>query len=87
MYRAVVRGDVQGVGFRATAKYIADRKGLNGTARNLQDGSVEIVLDGPRAALEQFLRDIEQRLPTGCIQKVEISDYSSSAIRGFSILR
>jgi len=54
--RAVVRGRVQGVGFR---DYVLTRAGylrLSGYVRNLPDGrSVEVVAEGPRAELEQLL--------------------------------
>lgn len=38
----IVRGRVQGVGFRRYVKQIADKAGLTGTVRNISDGSVEI---------------------------------------------
>jgi acylphosphatase len=52
---AVVRGWVQGVGFRWWVQAQADRLRLAGHARNLADGGVEVVAEGPRERLEQFL--------------------------------
>ena len=55
----IVRGRVQGVGFRWFAWREAERLGLGGFARNLRDGSVEVVSQGSDAALdllEQALR-------------------------------
>lgn len=52
---AIVRGDVQGVGFRY---YVADHAGdagLRGWVRNLPDGAVECVAEGPRPALEDLV--------------------------------
>ncbi len=56
MYRmtAHIAGDVQGVGFRAYARSRAQALGLSGFARNLADGSVEVVAEGSRDPLEQF---------------------------------
>ncbi len=55
-----VHGRVQGVGFRATAKDYADELGLKGYARNHPDGSVEILAEGPKPLLDQFLRSLHQ---------------------------
>jgi acylphosphatase len=50
-----VRGQVQGVGFRWWTRARALELGLVGTATNLPDGRVEVVAEGPRAALEALL--------------------------------
>jgi acylphosphatase len=52
--RMIVKGHVQGVFFRATAAERARALGITGWARNLVDGTVEIVAEGPRANLEKF---------------------------------
>ena len=49
-----VRGDVQGVFFRAGAAEQARALGLTGEARNMPDGSVQIEVEGPVAQLERF---------------------------------
>src|ERR1700728_474771 len=43
----VIRGRVQGIGFRAWTEYTALERGLQGWVRNRRDGSVEAVLVGP----------------------------------------
>ncbi len=53
--RIVVRGRVQGVNYRASCRGAARRLGLTGYVRNLPDGSVEAVAEGPRDALAQFI--------------------------------
>jgi acylphosphatase len=54
--RALVRGRVQGVGFRAYVQRRAGELGLKGFARNLSDGiTVEVVAEGGRPALEALL--------------------------------
>lgn len=59
--RAVVRGRVQGVGFRDYVLTRARFLGLSGYARNLADGrSVEVVAEGPRGELEQLLRLLQE---------------------------
>ncbi len=50
----IVRGRVQGVGFRYHAQRQASRFRLTGYVRNLRDGSVEMVCEGEEADLEEF---------------------------------
>jgi acylphosphatase len=51
-----VAGEVQGVGFRWFVAREAERLGLRGWARNLADGSVEVVAAGEEAGLEELHR-------------------------------
>ena len=59
--RYVVRGRVQGVGFRWFVSREAGRLGVRGFARNLVDGSVEVVADGS----DESLMTLEQALAKG----------------------
>ena len=52
---AWVHGTVQGVGFRYSTQHEANRLGLTGYARNLDDGSVEVVACGENERVEQLL--------------------------------
>ncbi|MBM3286876.1 MAG: acylphosphatase [Candidatus Eisenbacteria bacterium] len=54
-FRAIVKGRVQGVYFRATTVEEALALGLAGFARNLPDGSVEVVARGDAASLEKLI--------------------------------
>ena len=49
-------GTVQGVGFRFFTKEEADRLGLMGTVKNMEDGSVEIFVYGDNAPVLKFLK-------------------------------
>lgn len=60
-YRYVVTGRVQGVGYRYFVLRQAEALGVAGFARNLADGSVEVVAEGG----EDALRDFEARLREG----------------------
>ena len=51
----IVRGRVQGVGFRYWVRRRAEPLGLVGTATNLDNGGVEVVVEGARGACEQLL--------------------------------
>jgi acylphosphatase len=60
-YRYSVRGSVQGVGYRYFVLRQASVLGVCGYARNLADGSVEVVAEGT----ENALRALEDRLREG----------------------
>ena len=63
--RAIVKGIVQGVGFRYFTVYQAQRiGGITGYVRNLRDGNVEVVAEGEREKLEQLLAQLRKG-PTG----------------------
>lgn len=51
-------GRVQGVGFRYTAERLALDLKLTGWVRNTPDGRVEIVCEGPKAAIEKLIEQI-----------------------------
>ena len=57
---AWVSGTVQGVGFRWWTKAQALELGLAGSAANRPDGRVEVVAEGPRAALDELLVRLRQ---------------------------
>ncbi len=70
--RAIVRGRVQGVGFRFFVERQASGLGLNGWVRNLGDGSsVEVLAEGPRAALESLLSDLRRGPHMAAVDDVE----------------
>ena len=70
---ALVRGVVQGVGFRYFVLRAARGAALTGFVRNLRDGSVEIVAEGPREALEQFIRVIGEGPGRGLVRDVQLA--------------
>lgn len=53
-------GTVQGVGFRYTVERYARNLDLKGWVRNLPDGRVEIVTEGPKEKVEQLCRHVEE---------------------------
>src|ERR1700722_647327 len=55
-------GRVQGVGFRYTAKNIAMRHNVTGYVRNLPDGRVELVMEGPDDELQSVVDAVKQRM-------------------------
>ena len=68
--RFVVRGKVQGVFFRASTRERALTLGLTGHARNLLDGSVEVVAYGDTAALDQLEVWLHDGPPTATVDEL-----------------
>jgi len=60
---AYVYGRVQGVGFRFATQHQATALGLTGYARNLDDGSVEVVACGEQDKVDQLLAWLKQGGP------------------------
>ncbi|MCT2536088.1 acylphosphatase [Aquibacillus koreensis] len=56
----IVHGRVQGVGFRASSKQLAEVNGVNGSVRNLEDGTVEIDVEGENKDVYQFIEQIKE---------------------------
>lgn len=78
MYRKRVHikiyGQVQGVFFRAYAKEMADRLGIVGWVRNNDDGSVEVLAEGPKDKLEEFVRWCKEGPSLAQVEKVEVDE-------------
>ncbi len=56
----LVDGMVQGVGYRFFAMRKANVYGLKGFAKNLIDGRVEVVVEGERGLIEDFVKDLRR---------------------------
>lgn len=68
---AVVRGRVQGVGFRDATERRAIELGLSGWVRNQPDGTVEVTAEGDRATLEHLLEFLHRGPSAARVSKVE----------------
>ncbi len=55
-------GSVQGVGFRYTARRLAERFDVAGYVKNLPDGRVEIVVEGPPDQIDAFLQTVHEQM-------------------------
>lgn len=60
--RLVFSGRVQGVGFRYTVKNIAMQHDVSGFVRNLPDGKVELVIEGPDGEVDMVLEALKCRM-------------------------
>lgn len=69
----IFRGQVQGIGFRFTAFNIAGHHQLTGLVRNLADGSVEMIIQGPGDDIDNCIREIKESF-SGYIRKTKIEE-------------
>lgn len=58
------RGHVQGVGFRYTVSNLALQYDVKGYVRNLADGTVEVVMEGPESDMDDFVGSIREKMGT-----------------------
>ena len=81
-------GHVQGVGFRYTVKSVAAGFEVTGQVRNLPDGRVELVAEGPREELDAFRRAIRESGLEHFIRDENINwSEAAGEFRGFEITR
>ena len=84
----LVRGRVQGVGYRYFALEAAARRGIQGYVRNLRGGEVEVHAEADDVALELFKQELERGPRMARVSEVVENDapvsgvYSSFLIRG-----
>jgi acylphosphatase len=81
-------GRVQGVGFRYTVQSITPGFEVAGTVRNLDDGRVELIVEGEREELDAFRQAIRESGLGRLIQREdEIFGPAAGGFRGFEIVR
>lgn len=77
--KARVYGIVQGVGFRYFVKREAKRLGLKGWVKNNADGSVEVLAEGEKKALEELLSYLYRGPAFASVKRV---DYTWEEFKG-----
>lgn len=85
-FRILVFGKVQGVYFRASAKEIADSFDLVGYARNVPDGSVEIVAQGEKWKLDNFIHWMDNSNLLAKIEKITVKEIKPSDFTEFQVV-
>ena len=69
--RVVIRGRVQGVGYRAWIEYTALEVGLEGWVRNRRDGTVEALFVGPADEVAAMLEACRQGPPGARVEAID----------------
>ncbi len=81
---ALVSGSVQGVGYRWFVRGLAQAAGLGGSATNLPDGRVEVVLEGPDAVVAAALAELQGPRAPGAVAAVDVRNEAERGIAGFT---
>ena len=72
--RVVIRGRVQGVGYRAWAEHMALQRGLEGWVRNRADGTVEAVFAGPASVVAGMIEACQHGPPGAQVDALDARD-------------
>jgi acylphosphatase len=84
-YRVLISGRVQGVFFRDTCRRLAERHGVSGWVRNLPDGTVEAVFEGPAEDVRRLV-DWSHRGPrSAVVEDVRVAAEQPEGLHGFRI--
>jgi len=83
--RYIVRGYVQGVGFRSFVQRRANELGVTGTVRNLDDGTVEVIASGTKRQLDALSGDLHLGPLFGEVRGVTETEWAPIKARDFSI--
>ena len=78
--RAVIRGRVQGVGFRAFVERSAVEHGVEGWVRNRADGTVEAMLAGAAPAVEALLEACRAGPPGAGVEAIELREEDAAGL-------
>ena len=73
-YRVLISGRVQGVFFRDTCRRLAERHGVAGWVRNLPDGRVEAVFEGPPDSVDALVAWCEHGPSSADVRRVRVYD-------------
>jgi acylphosphatase len=75
----IFSGTVQGVGFRYTCRSYADDLKLTGWVKNLADGRVELMAEGPRNTVDQLIKSIDRHFD-GYIRDKDIDIHDTTGL-------
>ena len=86
--RVLVSGTVQGVWFRESTREEADRLGVAGWVRNLPDGRVEAVFEGPAPGVEAMVAWCHRGPKNAAVERVEAEAEDPGGEQGpFRVIR
>ncbi|MGM0590689.1 MAG: acylphosphatase [Halobacteriota archaeon] len=82
-----VSGTVQGVFYRANTRDAATQRGVDGWVRNLGDGRVEAVFEGPEDSVEAMVEWCHTGSPAAAVSDVEVEYGEPTNADGFTVRR
>jgi acylphosphatase len=83
----IIKGRVQGVGFRYFTYRTAEEHGIRGWVKNLPSGDVEMYATGDGDAMARFMEEVGSGPSLALVEQVEVRDVEPEDYSGFSIER
>ncbi|GAA4748391.1 acylphosphatase [Flavisolibacter ginsenosidimutans] len=83
----VIKGKVQGVFFRATAKDVAKALDLKGWVKNTPEGDVEVLATGDEDAIRQFIEWSKRGPDKALVSSVAVTSLNEKPFNDFRIIR
>ena len=83
----LIKGNVQGVFYRATAKQIANEFGVTGWIKNTNEGDVEVTASGNEQQLEKFVNWCKKGPDKAAVEEVVVTQKEETTFKGFNIVR
>jgi len=84
--RILVKGTVQGVFFRSNAKREAESLGLTGYAKNMPDGTVEVIAEGPKEKLDELVEFCKKGPEAAEVSKIDVKfEKASNEFESFEV--
>lgn len=83
----VVSGRVQGVFFRANVRKEAEKLGLKGYAKNLENGDVEVVAEGNEGKIKELIQFIKRGPGTASVAGIQINHKMPENFKSFEVIR
>jgi acylphosphatase len=83
----LIKGRVQGVFYRASAKEVADKLNLTGWIKNTTEGHVEATVTGDEQVLQQFIRWCKKGPSRAVVTEVVVNPLADVSFTKFSIAR
>jgi acylphosphatase len=78
-------GNVQGVGFRYTTEQIASQYPVNGYVRNLPDGRVEVVAEGVKSQIQDFVDELQATMNDYIHDRQTSESPATGEFKGFGV--
>jgi acylphosphatase len=83
----LIKGKVQGVFFRATAKDVAKKLNLTGWIKNTKEGNVEATVSGEEQQLQKFTKWCKQGPDKAIVEEVIVTQKEETTFNGFTVIR
>ncbi|MDX8335706.1 MULTISPECIES: acylphosphatase [Cetobacterium] len=85
-YHFIIKGHVQGVGYRITTYLNATRLGVNGTVKNLPDDSVEVFAQGEEKIIDNFKKYLKIGPSMSRVDEIQETIEDKSKFESFQVI-